>query len=340
MNRLKFKRRITTILLTIGVMIIVGKYTHDLIRHPFSLNTGCVQLTVDKGDTLFSVLDKAKNEGIIKGSVIPKLYIKSFKLDTNIKAGTYNLSSNLNIDNIVRHLNKGIYSDSIIKVTIPEGYNIQQIANLLDSKGIIKKEDFIDSCKKYKLPKYIKSNDKKKYNLEGFLFPDTYNFEKNTKGEKILDTMINNFQRVIHEIEKEEGKPIEEDKLEQIITIASIIEKEAEVDKDRAYISSVFYNRLHKGMKLQSCATVLYAMGKHKNKIYNKDLTINSPYNTYKVKGLPVGPICSPGKASIKAAINPEKTNYLYFVSKNDGTHFFTDNYKKFLEVKKITQGF
>ena len=237
------------------------------------------------------------------------------------------------------YLNKGIKDDEIVKVVIPEGYDVEHIAAALDKKGIISKADFIKSCKEYKLPDFIKSDVRRKYALEGYLFPDTYEFLKGTDGKEIIDVMLKRFSNVIDNIKKETGKNISNEDLDKIIIMASIVEKEVERQDERGKAASVFYNRLNKDMKLQSCATVLYALGVHKDKLYYNDLKIDSPYNTYIVKGLPVGPISCPGIECIKAAINPEKTNYLFFVSKNDGTHFFSDNEKKFLEVKKVTQG-
>ena len=157
-------------------------------------------------------------------------------------------------------------------------------------------------------------------------------------GNEIIKLMVDKFYSTINEINKE--KPIDMKKLDNIIIMASIVEGEASDKNERDKVASVFYNRLKKDMKLQSCATVLYSLGKHKEKLYDKDLEVQSPYNTYKVTGLPVGPICNPGKESIKAALSPAKTNYLYFVSNNDGTHFFTDDYNEFLKVKAVTQGF
>lgn len=156
-------------------------------------------------------------------------------------------------------------------------------------------------------------------------------------GEKVISTMYNRFEKVAEDLKNK--YKIKDEELDKIITLASIVEKEAEVNVERGKVASVFHNRVKKGMKMESCATVLYAMGKHKEKLYYKDLEINSPYNTYKTIGLPPGPICNPGIESIEATIKPEETNYLYFVSNNDGTHFFTDNYAEFLKVKKTTQG-
>jgi len=237
------------------------------------------------------------------------------------------------------NLKEGIYDNRPIKVTIPEGYNIDEIGNKLEKQGIIKKEDFIKSIKEYKTPSFVKEDKNRKYSLEGYLFPDTYEFFKGMQGDKIIDKMLDRFNYVIKEIEKENNIKIKDEDMDKLISMASVIEKEAEKDAERGKVASVFYNRIDKKMKMESCATVLYALGYHKDKLYYKDLKIKSPYNTYLNTGLPIGPICSPGKNSIKAALNPEKTDYLYFVSKNNGTHFFTKNYNDFLKVKKETQG-
>ncbi len=177
----------------------------------------------------------------------------------------------------------------------------------MEKQGIIKKEDFIKSIKEYKGPSFVKEDKNRKYSLEGYLFPDTYEFFKGMQGDKIIDKMLDRFNYVIKEIEKENNIKIKDEDMDKLISMASVIEKEAEKDDERGKVASVFYNRIDKKMKMESCATVLYALGYHKDKLYYKDLKIKSPYNTYLNTGLPIGPICSPGKNSIKAALNPEK---------------------------------
>lgn len=201
---------------------------------------------------------------------------------------------------------------------------------------MISKEEFLKAVKEYNAPSYIKKNSERKYQLEGFLFPDTYEFEKDISGEEIIERMLLRFEEVISEIEQATGKKIDKNNLDDIVTMASIVEKEAERDDERGKVASVFYNRIEQHTKFQSCATVLYALGYHKAEVSNEDIKVNSPYNTYKVDGLPIGPIACPGKASLNAAINPEKTNYLFFISNDDGTHTFTDNDKEFMRLKEI----
>jgi UPF0755 protein len=325
------------ILITLSVLICGYLYYRAVVNHPFKAKGEEVEFIVNNGDSLYKVLNSIKEKNEIKNLSLIKAYIKRNNLDTNIKPGDYEIKSDITLKELISDLNKGIYNKNLVRVTIPEGYDIEKIAALLEEKNIIKKEEFLQSCKEYPLPHYVKNTEYRKYNLEGYLFPDTYELSKGMKGKDIIGIMLNRFNRSINELRNKYS--IDESKIDTIITIASMVEREAERNGERGKVSSVFYNRMKKGMKMESCATVLYALGKHKDKLYYNDLKTQSPYNTYIIKGLPPGPICSPGMSSIEAAINPDKTNYLYFVSYNDGTHFFTNNYSEFLKVKKATQG-
>lgn len=336
-KRKKTGKRIFLIFCIVTLSIIGAiTYYKNVIKHPFKVKDESFKIMVEEGSGIYTVLNTMKNDGKIKNVTLIKKYLKYNNMLLSINPGTYTIKSDATVDEFIEQLNKGIDEDTV-KVTIPEGYDINKMALLLEEKGIIKKEDFIKKCREYEKPKYIKDINNRKYVLEGYLFPDTYNFKKDMDGEKIISIMYNRFEEVVKDLKDQ--YEIQDEELDKIITLASIVEKEAEVNEERGKVASVFHNRIKKGIKMESCATVLYAMGKHKDKLYYKDLEIKSPYNTYKNMGLPPGPICSPGIESIKATINPEKTNYLYFVSNNDGTHFFTDNYAEFLKVKKITQG-
>ncbi|MGO5075403.1 endolytic transglycosylase MltG [Clostridium sporogenes] len=342
---MKNKSRLIILVMTIVAVLAVSfvsikYYDKKILKAPLKADGNeVVKIVVDKDQSLNDVIEKIDKEGKIKSKRILKNYIKKVQAPQKVVPGEYVFSVNLNAYNLLLNLKEGIYDNRPIKVTIPEGYNIDEIGNKLEKQGIIKKEDFIKSIKKYKTPSFIKEDKNRKYPLEGYLFPDTYEFSKGMQGDKIIDKMLDRFNYVIKEIEKENNTKIKDEDIDKLINMASVIEKEAEKDGERGKVASVFYNRIDKKMKMESCATVLYALGYHKDKLYYKDLKIKSPYNTYLNMGLPIGPICSPGKNSIKAALNPEKTEYLYFVSKNNGTHFFTKNYNDFLKVKKETQG-
>lgn len=326
------------VILGLAVLVLYVN-VEKIIIHPFLTEGKSLKLKVEKGDTLNVLISSLSNKNIIGNSNVIKWYIKNQGLNTAIKPGSYVLDSGINLKQFVKALNIGSFDESIVNVTIPEGYNVEQIADLLDKKKIISKSEFLLSCKEYIYPSYIKSDFKRKYMLEGFLFPDTYQLVQGMIGNDIIAIMLQRFSTVINEVQVN-NKSFTSDQIDKLIVMASIVEGEAQKDDERAKVASVFYNRLNIKMKLQSCATVEYALGKHISILTQKDTLIKSLYNTYYVSALPIGPICNPGKKSIEAALNPSKTNYIYFVSKNNGTHFFTNNYKEFLAVKKTTQGF
>lgn len=326
----------------LALIIIAGGgvyYQYKGITHPLILNKDRVNFTVDKNEDINKVVDDLGREKIVSKTGLLKWYINKNYKNTSVKKGKYSFSKNIPLSEFINYTKNGIRDDRPIKLTIPEGYNVEQIASKLDKEGIISKEDFILSCKSYKYPSFIKNDAKRRYLVEGYLFPDTYKFLKGSSGEYIIKTMLGRFSQVVDEAQKENGKKFTNDELDKIITMASIVEKEVERPQERGEAASVFYNRLNKKMKLQSCATVLYSMNKYKSKLYYKDLKFKSPYNTYIVPSLPEGPISNPGKGCIEAAISPKKTNYLYFVSNNNGTQFFTNDMNEFLKVKQFTQG-
>jgi len=261
-----------------------------------------------------------KNEIIGKNNYLFIILIKLSKLEVKLKFGEYNLSPSLNMLQILNKLARG--EIVVYKITIPEGYNSIQIAELLDKKEIVEKESFL------KLVKYGEKS------WEGYLFPDTYEVPKKYGAENMLKLMLSNFEQVAVDnklINKAEQTGFT---MDEIITLASIIEKEAKFAEEKKQISSVFHNRLKSGMKLQSCATIQYILGKPKEKLEESDLEIESPYNTYLYKGLPPGPICNPGIDSIIAALEPANEDYLFFVLGDNGRHIFSKTYEEHLKNK------
>lgn len=336
-KKLFAKRKISILICCLIVVLVVLSYLNSAIRNPFKVNDK-YRFEVKKDDNLYKIIDRLDKNSLIKNKLLLKAYVKYKKFPGEIIPGFYSIKAGETMDSLAKDMKYGIFDDTYVKVTIPEGFQITQIANTLEKKGIISSDKFLKACKDYNIPGYIKNDNTRTYKLEGYLFPDTYEFKKNMKGKAIIDAMLGRFSSVIAGVKKEQGIKI--DDIDKIITMASVVEREAEVEKERAVISSVFYNRMKMNMKLQSCATVEYALGYHKEKLTYNDLKVKSSYNTYLVSGLPEGPICSPGKSSIIAAAKPQSTDYIYFVSNNDGTHFFTKNYNEFLKVKGKTQGF
>ncbi|HJX34634.1 MAG TPA: endolytic transglycosylase MltG, partial [Desulfatiglandales bacterium] len=234
-----------------------------------------------------------------------------------IKAGEYLLNSGMTPARITEILTRGIIIT--YSVTFPEGFSIEQIGDILAANGLADKNSFISLAHE---PGVIQKYRISGPSLEGFLYPDTYQFGKGLPPSLIIDVMVKRFREIagpyIKRIE-ELGMTVEE-----VVTLASIVEKEAGSAEEMPLIASVFLNRLKKGMRMESDPTVIYGMNDFTGNLTRKDLLESTPYNTYVIRGLPPAPISNPGLASIKAVLYPAETDYLYFVSKNDGTHYFS----------------
>lgn len=301
-------------------------------RHPNSF-----KVTISKGDTLHDVGLKLEEHAIIKSNTFFELYGKMKGYDRQIKTGTHIFEKPLTYQNIYKTLIESSREKGLA-ITIPEGFNVEQIADALAEKGITDKKQFLALAKtgealNHPLLEKIPNDAAKTYRLEGYLFPETYYFKKGSKPEDVIARMLDQFSATLNKFdEKEIGK------LNELITIASLVEEEARVDKERPIIAGVIMNRLKKGMKLQIDATVQYALGKTKERLLYKDLEIESPYNTYLHKGLPPGPIASPGLSSLQAVVKPAKHDYFYYVVKDNGTgeHYFAKTYEEHLaNIKK-----
>lgn len=316
----------------IMIIIITIWQCFKIVDTPLKINNEEI-VEVAEGDSFYGILDKLSEEGKIKNKFLVKLYLKICGIKPEVLEGTYKLNKSMTLNEFVNLLTDS--NKDKVYITIPEGYTIDDIAEKLEENNICNSKEFIDSVKNYELPKYISNNPNKRYNLEGFLFPDTYSFNKNENADFIIKTMLNRFEKVWQEIVEDLNISIPEEEIEKKVNVASIIEKEAVVDSERSFISSVIYNRIAIGMPLQIDATVIYSYGYHIEKMYEKYLQIDSPYNTYMYYGLPIGPISNPGRASLMAALKPKETDYLYYLLESENTHYFTDNYDDFLRRKE-----
>lgn len=338
MKKLKSSKSIVLIaifliLLLINLAVFVVKY-NSIKNNPLESDKANITFNVEKGESLHGLFDRLNNENVLRSSFFSKIYIKFNDVTESIKPGTYTVKSDITFPEFLTVLTEGKVSEN--KVTFPEGYTVEDMAKKFEESGVCTKEAFLTAVKEYPLPSYIKPNSERKYELEGFLFPDTYSIPNGTTPKQIVGMMLNRFEMVMSEIQSELGITIPDADYEKYVTIASMIEKEARDDSERPEIASVIYNRLEKGMPMQIDATVLYALGEHKDVVLYKDLKVDSPYNTYKNKGLPVGPICNPGKPSLMAAIRPAKTDYIYYLlNPKDNKHYFTNSYEDFLAKKK-----
>ena len=301
-----------------------------------TVNTKDVLFEIKKGETFSSVTSRLKEEKIIKDEALFSFYSKFVNPSRKFKYGIYLIKKGESYGSVIRKFSRGkSYS---INITIPEGYNIFDIANLLESKNLVRKEDFLKELKSEELLRYAGLS--KKDSLEGYLYPDSYSIPLNYNAKQIVTIFIDRFKEVVNEeilnVIKKRGLS-----LQYVLTMASIIEKEAKFDFEKPIISGVYYNRIYKGYKLQADPTIIYALlldNKYDGNIRKSHLDYDSKYNTYKYFGLPPGPICNSGKSSILAAIFPADVDYLYFVAKPDGTHHFSKTLQEHNEAVRIYQ--
>jgi len=281
-----------------------------------------ITLEIERGAGLNMISKKLMDYGVINNDKIFMVYAL-LKGNYNIlKAGEYEFHPNETISRIYNRLIEG---DVVLKsVTIPEGLNSMEIADLLDEKGLFDRQDFIDVLNNKSLVKELLGEHTDSF--EGYLFPDTYSYTDDLTPEQLTRMMAKQFNRVVSSLDmNSNGLQLSE---EEILILASMIEKEAGNENEREIISAVFHNRLMKGMKLESDPTVIYGLGEsYDGNLTKGHLNTTTEYNTYTNLGLPPGPISNPGKESIVAALNPAKVDYLYFVSKGDGSHEFSTNY-------------
>lgn len=316
---------LTIILVLAGAALSVYLYIQSALKPVEPDNKDAKKVEIPIGSGVSSIGHILEQNGIIKSELIFKYYVK-LNNETGFQAGTYKLSPSMNLDQIITQLKTGkVIKEAKLKFTIPEGLQLTQIVNIIAKQTKIDKKEII---KKLDDQKYIKKLMKKYpslltnkifgkdilHPLEGYLFPATYSFyEEKPTLDQIINKMLIKTNTVV---EKYKGQ-IQKKGLDihEALTMASLIEEEATEKADRHKISSVFYNRLKVNMPLQTDPTVLYSLEEHKSRVTYKDLEVTSPYNTYKVLGLPPSPIASAGETSIEAAINPAKTDYLYFLA-------------------------
>ncbi|MDI6784110.1 MAG: endolytic transglycosylase MltG, partial [bacterium] len=306
---------IVIIVLLIDILIVLGVYIYTPLTDQYFART----VTIPPKTSTYGIALLLERAELINSPMLFVVYVKLGGATKSLKAGNYQLDSKMSLAEIVKRLRLGAEATGAM-LTIPEGYNLLQIANALQSRAILNAEDFLTATR---APEYLARYTISRDNLEGYLFPDTYRFYPNIPAKKAIDLMLNQFDKMVLPLYQESSKHTKYS-LDQIITLASLIEKEAGIDAEKKIIAAVFYNRLKRGMPLQCDPTIRYIVKKPSEPLTKEDMQINSPYNTYLKLGLPPGPICSPGLASIEAALHPEPMKYLYFVSRNDGTHEFS----------------
>lgn len=334
-NRLLKKLILLVIVFLILICTVVIISYKSVINKPLKSEQKTIVVEVKQGEGFYDILNKLEKDDRISNKFFLKLKLSFDETNVNLREGIYEIDTNITLADLINTLQNKSNDKGLVKLTIPEGYSIDEIASTIEQKEICSKEDFLKAVKNYNLPKYVKVNDNKRYNLEGYLYPDTYLLEKGIDPNDIIEIMLKRFEDILNQVKEDTKVDIKVEDVEKIINIASIIEKEAKVSQDRELISSVIYNRLDKKMKLQIDACVIYALGYRVEVVLNKHLKIDSPYNVYKYNGLPIGPIGNPGIDCIKAAIVPAKTDYLYYILQKDGSHYFTKSFDDFSNKKK-----
>lgn len=319
---------IITIIMTI-VIVQAGPYNNN--------NKSDIVVDIPTGSTVNNVADILKENKLIKNELIFKIYVKVSNNSSKLKSGKYLFNQTYSNNEIIKDLAKGKIYNEGIKITVPEGSTSKEIIDLLvkNKLGSDKKyEELINNPKEF-YGEFDFLKEDKIISLEGFLYPSTYYFEEDESEKDILNDMLSAFKSQYNEKLQKKQKDLKIS-LWEVVNLASIVEKEAVLDEDRAIIASVFYNRIDIGMPLQSDATIQYAFKERKKSITYNDLKIDSPYNSYVKKGLPPTPIANPGIKSVEAVLYPDKTDYLYFVAKIDGGNTYSKTYEE--HVKNVEQ--
>mgnify|MGYP001465057710 CR=1 FL=1 len=295
-----------------------------------------VQFTIEKGMSSSDIAQVLEEKGLLRNATVFTYYLLYKNEGHRFQAGTYEMNPGLSLDEIIAKLNAGeVVKEETIRFTIPEGYTVMQIADKLAQEGFVDKAKFLALTANPELfnaasLRHIPEDEPLKNKLEGYLFPETYELKKGSTEEDIIQRMTAELDEKLAELPEGWEKQLEQLGLNihQLLTVASLIEREVVVDKERPIVAGIIYNRLTENMPLQIDATVQYALEEHKERLYYKDYyETDSPYNTYKITGLPPGPIASPGLESIRAALYPEETSYFYYVTKKDGSneHLFAE---------------
>src|SRR5699024_8304321 len=337
------------ILVLLLIFIIAGITGYKMVKSSLKPvdpdSTEKVEVEIPLGSSTSDIASILEENDIINNALIFRFYI-NFKNQSDFQAGDYTFTKSMKVNEIIESLKSGkIVKDPVYTVTIPEGKNIEEIAKIYAKNLPIKEEDFLERVNDLD---YIETlmetypgiltddilDDDIRTPLEGYLYAATYNFYyEDPEIDEIVEKMLQKTKEVItpylEEIDDSELS------IHEAMTFASLVEKEATTKKQRKKISGLFYNRLDQGMKLQTDPTVLYALGEHKSKVLNKDLEVDSPYNTYQIDALPVGPIANFSESSIDAVVHPEDSDYIYFLHDDEGDIHFSETYEEHLKKKE-----
>lgn len=330
-RRKRAKKRIITRVIAGAVIAAAALFAVLRLCTPGIVADGTVvEFEVQKGQSAKSIAEALKDEGLISSVNSFLRTLDKSEYSKSLKYGSFSIERGTDNDGIIAILAGGGRDKNAVTVTIPEGFSLEMIIARLVQSGLCDEASLKEAVLQdydYDFLSCVPENKDIKYRLQGFLFPSTYDFQKGASAADIINTMLSEFEKQM----KKAG--ISEKNLFETVTVASLVEREAKVDSERAAIAGVIENRLKDGMRLQIDATAVYAVSDglyNLDRVLYKDIETDSPYNTYRISGLPAGPICSPGIKSLKAAANPEKHDYLYYrvdSAKSDGSHIFTKTF-------------
>jgi len=339
-TRIRRKRRSNAGPILLGVLLVLAVlgtiyliYSAAVRGDDVRAQEGPVKVEVVRGDTLSDVADKLEAARVIKSALVFKLQARYEGYGTQVQTGRYTFEQGQDTDMIFRKLAAG-KPVSTIAVTIPEGLTLEETAKIVANDSGVPAPEFQQAAHRTDYDYAFLEHPGIK-TTEGYLFPAKYDYEKGVTSPQIVDRLLSQYLIETQSLDVADAK----DRLglteHELVTVASLIEKEAASPEEKPLVASVIYNRLDRDMPLQVDATIQYALKRPKVNLSLHDLKVASPYNTYKNEGLPPGPICSPSRESLEAALNPEQTTYLYYVLKANGqSHFFTGDYKDFLRAK------
>ncbi len=321
----------------------IGVYVYIQLQPP-SGEEEAIIVEIPSGIGSAKVAAILKEKGLIRNARVYRFYLEAKGVSDRLQAGTYRFTRGASLKQITADLVAGNVFRETIKVTIPEGFRIEQVAERLEDAGLASREKFIQVIQEgdfsqFSFVRQIPADRPLKYRLEGYLFPDTYEIEKGADETAIVSLMLERFARELTPERLERLKRLNLS-IHDWVTLASLVEREAAVEKERPVIAGVLWNRLNQDWLLQVDATIQYIYGKQKERLTYRDLEIDDPYNTYLYKGLPPGPIGSPGLSSLEAVLFPEEHPYFFYVTKKDGSneHYFAKTNAEHEQNKALSE--
>ncbi|MGM0419619.1 MAG: endolytic transglycosylase MltG [Bacillota bacterium] len=319
------------IILFLLIIIIAGIIlTIDYLMEPVNPEDPEL-LVVSRGSSVRNIGRKLEEEGWIKSRKIFELYVLIFDYQGQLQAGTYEFEPGDDVKQIVDKLVQGDVAN--YSLTIPEGFTVEEIIIRITATGLYQRDELETALQASRLERdYMPEQEDVKWKLEGFLYPDTYTFEYGIEPIEIFNAMLSRFENRWLEDLQEVNMDYS---INELVTIASMVEKEARLEEEMNLISGVIYNRLNRQMALQLDATVQYALPARVERVFYNHLELESPYNTYRVTGLPPGPIANPGSQALTATVNPEDSDYLFYFARSDGSHVFSETYEEHLRRQR-----